>query len=287
MDPHPPTRESGAVPAPHTSLFPQIQPAKQRAMLAAIAHCLSVTTACAQVGITRETHYQWVRKFPAYAEARAEAQQRGAVWLDDMAIARATAGEKPSDVLLIFLLKAAKPAKYRETLRRDERSDVSELLKAVLLELADRAPARDVTPAPEAAWAYGEDAERYRAGWLCSTDNSCAFCVCVPCPPGRCGRRSGAIGTSLRDMHAGRPASTPRAAAPPPGHPAVVHGRASGGGAGPGPALTPPASPLPSLPGGGSVPAAMPCTAARWRLPRVTGARGGWFMTADTRCVCT
>ena len=140
---------------------------------------------------------------------------------------------------------------------------------------------------PEAAWAYGEDAERYRAGWLCSTDNSCAFCVCVPCPPGRCGRRSGAIGTSLRDMHAGRPASTPRAAAPPPGHPAVVHGRASGGGAGPGPALTPPASPLPSLPGGGSVPAAMPCTAARWRLPRVTGARGGWFMTADTRCVCT
>jgi hypothetical protein len=120
-------------------------------MLAAVAHCLSVTTACAQVGISRETHYQWVRKSPAYAAALAEAQQRGADWLEDMAIARATAGDKPSDVLLIFLLKAAKPAKYRETLRRDERSDVSELLKAVLLELTERSQARDVTP--EADWA--------------------------------------------------------------------------------------------------------------------------------------
>ena len=24
---------------------------------------------------------------------------------------------------------------------------------------------------PEAAWAYGEDADRYRAGWLCSPDH--------------------------------------------------------------------------------------------------------------------
>ena len=42
--------------------------------------------------------------------------------------------------------------------RRDERVDVSELLKAVLLELADRAQARDVTPA--AAWAPVPPGER-------------------------------------------------------------------------------------------------------------------------------
>jgi terminase small subunit-like protein len=156
MDPNPPTLTNGMAVgatdrAEATSLFPQIQHAKQRAMLAAVAHCLSVTAACAQVGIARETHYQWVRQDPDYAEAVAEARQLGADWLEDVAIARATAGDKPSDVLLIFLLKAARPEKYRENQRRDERTDVSELLKAVLLELADRQQARDVTP--EADWA--------------------------------------------------------------------------------------------------------------------------------------
>jgi hypothetical protein len=55
--------------------------------------------------------------------------------------------------LLIFLLKGALPDKYRDQQRREDRSEVSELLKAVLLELADRSQARDVTPTPEAAWA--------------------------------------------------------------------------------------------------------------------------------------
>ena len=151
MDPHPPTRESGAVPAPHTSLFPQIQPAKQRAMLAAVAHCLSVTAACAQVGISRETHYQWVRQYPDYAAALVEARQLGADWLEDVAIQRATTGDKPSDVLLIFLLKAARPDKYRDQQRRDDRTDISDLLKAVLLELTERSQPRDVTP--DAGWA--------------------------------------------------------------------------------------------------------------------------------------
>ena len=147
-------RSQGTAPlTPAAPLFPDIAHAKQRALLAAVAHCCSVTQACAQVGLSRQTHYEWLHENPTYAAAFAHAKQMGAEWLEDRAIERATTGEKPSDVLLIFLLKAAKPAKYRETLRRDERSDVSELLKAVLLELADRAPARDVTPAPEAEWA--------------------------------------------------------------------------------------------------------------------------------------
>jgi hypothetical protein len=133
-------------------------------MLAALAHCCSITAACAQVGISRETHYQWVRQSPDYAAALVEARQLGADWLEDVAIARATTGDKPSDVLLIFLLKAAKPAKYRETQRPQDRTDVSELLKAVLLELAERSQARDVTPAPEAAWAPVPPGERPRHG---------------------------------------------------------------------------------------------------------------------------
>jgi hypothetical protein len=162
MDPNPPTRANGAVPVPHTPLFPQIQHAKQRAMLAAVAHCLSVTAACAQVGIARETHYQWVRQYPDYAEAVAAARQLGADWLEDVAIARATAAEKPSDTLLIFLLKGHLPDRYRDMARRDDRSDVSELLKAVLLEMQERSQTRDVTP--EAAWAPVPPGERPSQG---------------------------------------------------------------------------------------------------------------------------
>jgi hypothetical protein len=162
MDPNSPTLTNGPRPAPHTSLFPQIQHGKQRAMLAAVAHCLSVTAACAQVGISRQTHYEWVRQHPAYAAAFAEAQQLGIEWLEDVAIERATAGERPSDVLLIFLLKAARPDKYRDLQRREDRNDISELLKAVLLEMQERHEARDVTP--EAAWAPVPPGERPRQG---------------------------------------------------------------------------------------------------------------------------
>src|SRR5262245_13504303 len=154
MKTRPPQRTHGpARPGAAASLFPEIPHAKQRAMPAALAHCLSVTTACAQVGIARETHYQWVRQSPAYAAALATAKQLGADWLEDMAIQRATAGEHPSDTLLMFLLKGAKPEQYRDSIKRDERSEVSELLKAVLLELVDRGPVRGGGHVPAAAWA--------------------------------------------------------------------------------------------------------------------------------------
>ena len=120
----------------------------------------------------RTTHYYWLKHDPAYAAAFAEAHQMAVTWLEDVAVQRATAAEHPSDVLLIFLLKAAKPEKYRDSARRDERSEVSELLKAVLLELAERSQARDVTP--EAEWAPVPPGERPGNGgrpWL-------------PAPPG-------------------------------------------------------------------------------------------------------
>jgi hypothetical protein len=120
-------------------------------MLSALAHCLSVKTACAQIGIPRKTHYVWSQTDPQYAAAVVHARALGAEWLEDQAIQRATAGDHPSDTLLIFLLKGALPDKYRDQQRREAGSEVSELLKAVLLELAERQQPRDVTP--DAAWA--------------------------------------------------------------------------------------------------------------------------------------
>ena len=167
MDHGTPTRTNGTAPpptegAPAPPLFPAIQHARQRALLVAYAHSLQVSKACQHAGVSRPWHYHWLKHDPTYAAAFAEAQQLGTTWLEDVAIERATTGDKPSDVLLIFLLKGAKPEKYRDSARRDDRSDVSELLKAVLLELAERSQARDVTP--EAEWAPVPPAERPTSG---------------------------------------------------------------------------------------------------------------------------
>jgi len=152
-------RSQGTAPlTPAAPLFPDIAHAKQRALLAAVAHCCSVTQACAQVGLSRQTHYEWLHENPTYAAAFAHAKQMGAEWLEDRAIERATTGEKPSDVLLIFLLKGAMPDKYRDQSRREDRNDISELLKAVLLELSERSQAREVTP--EAEWSPLPPGER-------------------------------------------------------------------------------------------------------------------------------
>src|SRR5262245_27715437 len=158
--------------------FSQVRTPKQRAVLAAYARSGQLTTACDAAAVHRTTHYYWMRTDPAYVEAYAEAHAMVADLLEAEATRRALGWEetaytsdgtpytirKYSDTLLIFRLKAAKPEQYRDSARSQDRSEVSELLKAVLLELVDRAPARDVTPAPEAAWAPLPPGERRPPG---------------------------------------------------------------------------------------------------------------------------
>ena len=156
MDHGTPTLTNGTAPAPTEgapapALFPTIQHARQRALLLAYAHSLQVSKACQHAGVSRPLHYHWLKTDADYAAAFAEAQQLGTTWLEDVAIARATTGDRPSDVLLIFLLKGARPDKYRDFQRREDRTEISDLLQAVLLELVDRRQTRDITP--EAAWA--------------------------------------------------------------------------------------------------------------------------------------
>src|SRR5262245_40353683 len=123
----------------------------QRAVLAAYSRSGQVRAACVHAGVDRSMHYHWLKQDPAYHAAFHEAQAQAGDWLEEVAMQRATEGEHPSDVLLIFLLKAAKPEKYREGQRHQDRNDISELLKAVLMELAERSQPRDVTP--KADWA--------------------------------------------------------------------------------------------------------------------------------------
>lgn len=102
---------------------------KKRAFLAAYAQCGNVSHAARLAGISRETHYEWLTKDSNYAAAFQQADAQAADALELEARRRALEGwEEPvyqkaqlvgtvrrySDTLLIFLLKGARPEKYRE-----------------------------------------------------------------------------------------------------------------------------------------------------------------------------
>lgn len=87
------------------------QQKSQAELLAAYKITGNITQACEVVKIGRTTHYRWLKTDPEYAASFEEAKPEAVQGLEDEAIKRAKSG---SDVLLIFLLKGAYPAKYRE-----------------------------------------------------------------------------------------------------------------------------------------------------------------------------
>lgn len=102
----------------------------QAAFLDAFAELGTVTHAAAAAGIDRQTHYNWLESDPeGYGKRFEEAKARAIDKLEREATRRAVEGvdepvfwqgmqvstvRKYSDTLLIFLLKGAKPEKYRE-----------------------------------------------------------------------------------------------------------------------------------------------------------------------------
>lgn len=102
---------------------------KKRAFLAAYAHLGNITEAAKAATIYRTTHYDWLKTDPDYTAAYHQVREAAADRLETEALRRAVDGtERPifykgeqiatvteySDTLLIFLLKAARPDKYRE-----------------------------------------------------------------------------------------------------------------------------------------------------------------------------
>ena len=86
---------------------------KKKAFLAAYATMGTVTGAARKVGIDRRTHSRWLKN-PAYRRAFLAAEDEAIEYLEQEARRRALTGAKPSDTLLIFLLKAKRPNIYRE-----------------------------------------------------------------------------------------------------------------------------------------------------------------------------
>lgn len=98
-------------------------------MLAALAETGNVSKAAEAAGIDRGTHYKWASADPEYKAACVDAMESAADKLEEEARRRAHDGvdepvyqggkkvgtvRKYSDTLLIFLLKGARPEKYRE-----------------------------------------------------------------------------------------------------------------------------------------------------------------------------
>jgi hypothetical protein len=101
---------------------------KRKAFLAAFRTTASVTKAAEAAGIDRQLHYRWLLE-PAYQKAFESARAEAAQLLEDEAVRRAHEGVlqpvfykgKPcgatreySDQLLMFLLRALQPQRFRD-----------------------------------------------------------------------------------------------------------------------------------------------------------------------------
>lgn len=88
----------------------------QYLFIAALGETPNVSRACVLAGIGRRTAYEWREEDPAFAAMWDDALEAACDELE--AVARARAVES-SDTLLIFLLKAHRPEKYRETTKHE------------------------------------------------------------------------------------------------------------------------------------------------------------------------
>ena len=87
---------------------------KKAEFLAAFEDLGTITAACRQVGVGRQTVYDWRQADEDFAVALHDARKAVADDLEIEAIRRAKDG---SDTLLIFLLKAHAPDRFRENVR--------------------------------------------------------------------------------------------------------------------------------------------------------------------------
>jgi hypothetical protein len=108
--------------------------------LQALGQCGNVTGSCEALSISRTQVYYWRNTDPEFARQWDEAVALGGEALEDECRRRAMAG---SDALMVFMLRALKPEKYREkaavdvTMRTavDVRNMTADEIRARLAEL--------------------------------------------------------------------------------------------------------------------------------------------------------
>lgn len=114
----------------------RVAQAKKTSFLTAFADLGTVTHAARAAGVPRRTVYDWLERDPQFALGFRAAEQEAIDSLEREARRRAIAG---SDTLLIFLMKGANPAKYRE--RVDVMMDISKMVDGLTHDPEERAAA--------------------------------------------------------------------------------------------------------------------------------------------------
>ncbi len=89
---------------------------KQQRFLEAFVKMGRIGSACRAIGLTRQTHYDWLKADPAYEALWKVAVECHQEYVDELILDRITdpTGNRGSDILLIFYAKAINAAKYRE-----------------------------------------------------------------------------------------------------------------------------------------------------------------------------
>ena len=95
----------------------QAPPDIRRIFLETLTDLPIVGKACRRAGITRRQAFKWRAEDPDFRREWDAAVDIGVTALEDEAILRAKNG---SDRLLMFVLRAARPEKYRENIKIEE-----------------------------------------------------------------------------------------------------------------------------------------------------------------------
>ena len=100
---------------------------RQAAFLAEYRKTGNIMRSAERIGVSADSHYQWLKKFPTYREAFHDAKYRASEYLECVAIERASEGwlepvyyqgtqcgevRKYSDGLMHLLLRGMMPEKY-------------------------------------------------------------------------------------------------------------------------------------------------------------------------------
>ena len=147
-------------------------PLKRRRFLERYAESGSIGLASAHAGVSRRTHLNWKKSDGKFAEAFGDAQESAVDGLEQEAMRRAKDGvsqpvyhqgkevgtiQKYSDILLIFMLRALKPEKYRDNFGQSSEtwteldtrmSDAKASLAKKLERLCAQHPVSQGTPDP-------------------------------------------------------------------------------------------------------------------------------------------
>lgn len=145
-------------------------PKKEAAFLDALRDGLSVTAACLDAGIARSSAYEWRAEDAGFRERWDDAVEEGTDRLEDEAQRRARDGvtepvfykghrvgevQRYSDTLMIFLLKARRPDKFKDRVANEHSGPNGGPIQTEEVSPRERIASRIARLAPESG--AGED----------------------------------------------------------------------------------------------------------------------------------